>query len=202
MADAVPTEAQPQPENIEGKKFTQEQQDSLLESFEIFSLTGRTYQEIVEKHPSLRFSRDFARYGKGTGGDEMVDHLEGLRSQNIEVAIPKHDSIFIDKSDGRTSEEQQRMIEESSRAKEVPGVKRVMGGTLDYVELAAQYADSHNGASLFGSWTDRKQATAKDGFYVGSMPKQGQESAEITISHRRGGPNNEGPWAAALIVPA
>lgn len=204
MAEATTEEPKKAPEpQAEIQKFSPESRELLKGSFEILELTGKTFEEIVQAHPDIRFMRNFERYGKGTGGDAAMDLLEAMRSKRIEVAVPRYDSIFLPNSDVE-QEEQERMIDKSSQnlAKKIPGVKRIMGDTLDYAELGAQYAEKHNGASLYGRWTDRKEATTPSGLYVGSMSKEGINPAEIKISDMRGGPNNEGPWAAPLVVPA
>lgn len=204
MAEATTEEPKKAPEaQVDIKRFTPEQREALEGSFEILELTGKTFEEIVKAYPEIRFMRTFERYGEGTGGDALMDALESMKSKMTEVAIPRYGSATFLPNSGVSQEEQKRMIKESSEdlVKKIPGVKRIMGDPLDYVELAAQYAEKYNGASLFGRWGNRKEAATPSGLSVGSMPEERSNPPEVRISHMRGGPNNEGPWAAPLIVP-
>ncbi len=205
MPDAgVPTEAQPQTEITVGKRFTPEHKAALEKAgFEVYELKGRTYEEIIQAYPTISFSRDFERYGKGTGGDELMDFLDAMKSRKTEVAIPRGARFLV--PDSNLSQERQREIIDAMSdeiARNIPGTKRIMGNALDYVELGAEYAERTHGGSLFGNWANRQQATTESGLYVGSMPATKSEPAQVHISHMRGGLNNEGPLAAPLVVPA
>lgn len=192
------------PSEIE--RFSQEARDALAKKgYEIYELTGRSYEEIVQTLPAdVRITRDFSKTETGgTPMDTAVDALTKMRSLRTEVAIARSDQVFLPDSD--KIEQQERQIDEYSAnlSGEVPDAKAIKGDTLDYVELGIAYAEKHNGASLYGKWKDRKHAATRSGLDVGSMPKEGVNPAEISISFMtRWGQNNEGPWAAPLVVPA
>ena len=116
------------------------------------ALEKRKYVIHTLTGQSMKSLRDSGRKF-WTNWHRQYPDFEALTSMHSEVAI-NPDKLFIDNSDNKTLEQQEKMIRKFSESlakgrNRIPGVEAVMGGAPDYVELAFRHLDV-TGDYLFG----------------------------------------------------
>ncbi len=180
--------------SVEARKFSPEAREALEKAgYVVYELTGQSIGSL----------REAGRRFWSTWHQDRPE-FEALNSIGSEVAI-NPSQLFLPDSNRKTLKEQEAMIAQFSKklAKQVSGVKAIMGEAPDYVESYFAHLDA-TGQHLFGKEYDYGYARTKtptsgsDVAYVGSaFPVFG---LDVHRWHRDRG--HDDVFAAPLVVPA
>lgn len=181
----------------EVKRFTDEQKETLKGlGYEIYELTGQSIRSLRDSGRKIQVSTfEFNKFSRENA------KFEALISSLSEVAINPAQPI-LNHSNKKTFSQQQEMVWEFSKkiAKEVKGVKAVIGTLPDYAELAFAHLD-RTGQYLFVEPYFRR--------YVRTNSTAGSHVADVAFGRYglHAGNWNYGErvdyvWTSPLVVPA
>lgn len=179
------------PEANEMIKFTGEQKALLKnKGYAIFLIAGHSIKELKEKGLSV-----ISEWHKGL-------KIEGRKSRTSEVAI-KLDNPFLPNSSNLTTFKQLVMTSKfsSEMAKEIPGVRAVVGSASDYAEIYKLHSEKQL-VSLFRYGTGNTYAITTDLTREGNSIFVGEHYSEnVIVSYRLNKNGDSDIKVLPLVIP-
>lgn len=183
--------------HLEIKRFSGEAHQELEKrGFMVYELTG---QESIK---SLR-EQGFPFWTTWHKDYQDYPDFEAQTARASEVAInPDPRKVFIPGSNGKTLDQQLRMVSDFSRKLGVNGAIAEIGGVGDYVGVVAKHLNA-TGVRLFGEKYDYDYARTVTPTVGSSVAIVGCFSADrgLRVSHFGRGYGGYNVWAAPLVVP-